>query len=104
MKRYVCQRCGKEFTSPQALAGHVKAAHSGASKTDRMLALLSNIDNKLGRIESLLEEILGFLRDRAFQELKISEKVELKLPSEEGLPEYAVNNPWINVLARRGRD
>jgi uncharacterized C2H2 Zn-finger protein len=105
---YACPVCGRVFKKQQGLAGHMSRRHP-----DLQLQLLTR---EVRGLRSLLEEVLAALEEvQAGQKLVLSRldqvlsllAVEPRRPERPAqapadLPEFARDNPWLGILARRG--
>jgi uncharacterized C2H2 Zn-finger protein len=99
---YACPVCGRVFKKQQGLAGHMSRRHP-----DLQLQLLTR---EVQGLRSLLEEVLAsqkLILSRLDQVLSLLRVVEPRRPERPAqapadLPEFARDNPWLGILARRG--
>ena len=100
---YACPYCGEAFAQQRQLASHVRRHRRMGER--ELLEELRALRAQLGKVLAALEEV------QAGQKLILSRLDQLALgvqrPGPAGvpagdLPEFARDNPWLGILARRG--
>jgi len=119
---FVCPNCGKRFEKLAQLRGHLSRCRVprelrslsrevlGVEVSDRELLLAYAVLEQLRLLREvvemlkLIEESLARISSQPLMKVEVRpERVEGKVTEEE-LPSFAKDNPWLSVLARRGKE
>ena len=112
---YACPICGTGFATQQQLAGHMSVHRKLEGRW--VLEELRALRELMGGLKALLEEllagqkvILAKLDEVLEMQRKVLELLSAKPaaappaaePSDENLPDFLKDNPWLSVLRSRG--
>ena len=114
---FVCPQCGRLFEKMHALAGHLRvckrrtylkelARELGLDGGEEFEEVVAYALLKLIRMVTEIRESLNLMRESKVREVLTVEPVQVGEVGEieEELPSFARDNPWLSVLAKRGKE